>query len=107
MEPVNSWSLSNLMADHGEAGLWAFRNAYPELSTSSYDPARFDAEPVVADAALVVVHAWPNPALVAALGTLRKRRGASTIVFHETHHRMDSDTETSSSFEPPGGPEEP
>src|SRR3546814_4367971 len=47
MEPVNSWSLSNLMADHGEAGLSAFRNAYPELSTSSYDPARFDAEQVV------------------------------------------------------------
>src|SRR3546814_4456788 len=44
MEPVNSWSLSNLMADHGEAVLSAFRNAYPELSTSSYDPARFDAD---------------------------------------------------------------
>src|SRR3546814_13588079 len=69
------------MADHGEAGLSAFRNAYPELSTSSYDPARFDAEQVVEDADLVIVHGWTDPAIVAALGALRKRRGAMTLLF--------------------------
>src|SRR3546814_3566081 len=87
------------MADHGEAGLSAFRNAYPELSTSSYDPARFDAEQVVEDADLVIVHEWTDPAIVAALGALRKRRGAMTLLFHDTHHRMVSDPEAMSRFD--------
>src|SRR3546814_1944146 len=77
----------------------SFRNAYPELSTSSYDPARFDAEQVVEDADLVIVHEWTDPAIVAALGALRKRRGAMTLLFHDTHHRMVSDPEAMSRFD--------
>src|SRR3546814_15402761 len=99
MEPVNSWSLSNLMADHGEAGLSAFRNAYPEFSPSSYDPARFDAEQVVEDAALVIVHEWTDPAVVAALRALRKRRRARTLLFHDTYHPMVSHPETMTRFD--------
>ncbi|HWV11943.1 MAG TPA: glycosyltransferase, partial [Sphingobium sp.] len=36
VEPQGSWSLSNLLADHGEAGLSAFHAAYPELKTFTY-----------------------------------------------------------------------
>src|SRR3954447_17544981 len=35
-EPENAWSLANLIADHGEAGLEPFRNAYPELESRTY-----------------------------------------------------------------------
>src|SRR3546814_12540955 len=55
MQPVNSWSLSNLMADNVADGLSAFRIAYPELSTSRYDPARFDAETVEEVEEMVIV----------------------------------------------------
>ena len=30
-EPEGAWSLANLLADHGEAGLAAWRERYPEL----------------------------------------------------------------------------
>ena len=36
-EPRGSWSLSQLLRDHGEEGLDAYRRAYPELSSQEYD----------------------------------------------------------------------
>src|SRR3546814_6453722 len=54
---------------------------------------------VVEDADLVIVHEWTDPAIVAALGALRKRRGAMTLLFHDTHHRMVSDPEAMSRFD--------
>ena len=38
-EPEGAWSLANLLADHGHAGLDAYRTAYPELSSESFAPA--------------------------------------------------------------------
>ena len=32
-EPEGAWSLENLLRDHGEAGLGAYRDAYPELAS--------------------------------------------------------------------------
>ena len=86
LEPETNWSLDNLLADAGEAGLDAFRAAYPELSPETYRP---DADPaaLVGDAELVIVHEWNEPALVATLGTLRKRGGCFRLLFHDTHHR--------------------
>ena len=85
-EPAGSWSLANLLADHGEAGLHAWRKLYPGLSSTVYDP---DADPVqMADGAdLVIVHEWNEPALVAALGAARKAGARFTLLFHDTHHR--------------------
>ena len=86
LEPETNWSLSNLLADAGEAGLDAFRAAYPDLAPVTYAP---DADPaeLVAGADLVLMHEWNEPALVAALGALRKRGGRFTLLFHDTHHR--------------------
>ena len=85
-EPEGAWSLANLLADHGEAGLAAFHQAYPELQSTVYAA---DADPaaLVGDAELVIVHEWNDPALVAAVGRLRARGGAFTLLFHDTHHR--------------------
>ncbi|GLS53688.1 hypothetical protein GCM10007886_18710 [Methylobacterium gregans] len=85
-EPEGAWSLANLLADHGPAGLDAYRAAYPELAATRYGTV----EPVVervAGADLVVVHEWNDPALVAALGRARAAGARFTLLFHDTHHR--------------------
>jgi spore maturation protein CgeB len=89
-EPEGGWSLANLLADHGEAGLDAGRAAYPELRAQAYG-AGFDAAEASADADLVLVHEWNDPALVAALGRARARGARFTLLFHDTHHRAVSD----------------
>ena len=89
-EPDGAWSLANLRADHGEAGLDAFRTHYPELG-STITPADADLEALVDGADLVVVHEWNEPALVAAIGRLRARGARFTLLFHDTHHRAVSD----------------
>jgi spore maturation protein CgeB len=89
-EPEGAWSLQNLLADHGEAGLAAYRDAYPELRSTLYAP---DADPaaLTEGADLVIVHEWNDPGLVAALGAARARGGRFTLLFHDTHHRAVSE----------------
>ena len=98
LEPEGAWSLTNLLADHGEAGLDAYRAAYPELSSERFAA---DADPaeLVGDAELVIVHEWNDPALVAAIGRLRARRGRFTLLFHDTHHRAVSDPKAIRAFD--------
>ena len=86
LEPEGAWSLANLLADHGEQGLAAYRSAYPRLSSTSYKPDDDPAE-LVGDAELVIVHEWNAPDLVARLGQLRLRGGRFILLFHDTHHR--------------------
>ena len=86
LEPAGNWSVSNLIADAGDAGLDAFRTAYPELAPVTYAA---DADPaeLVDGADLVIVHEWNAPELVAALGRLRRRGAGFQLLFHDTHHR--------------------
>ncbi|WP_174280196.1 CgeB family protein [Sphingomonas bacterium] len=86
LEPARNWSLDNLLADAGEAGLRPFRAAYPELAPDIYEP---DTDPaaLVDGADLVIVHEWNEPALVAAIGRLRAAGGRFLLLFHDTHHR--------------------
>ncbi|MBY9062206.1 glycosyltransferase [Sphingomonas yunnanensis] len=85
-EPADSWSRANLVGDHGEEALAAYRTAYPELSSSRY-AAEVDPAALVDDADVVIVHEWNDHALVAALGALRKAGARFTLLFHDTHHR--------------------
>ncbi len=85
-EPQGAWSLQSLAADHGEAGLEAWRAAYPDLSSTAYGP-DFDPAEACDGADLVIVHEWNDPALVAAVGRLRARGGRFALLFHDTHHR--------------------
>jgi len=86
LEPAGNWSLANLLADAGEGGLEPYRRLYPELASESFDP-QADVAELVGDADLVIVHEWNEPALVAAIGTLRKDGGRFRPLFHDTHHR--------------------
>src|SRR5207248_9552859 len=81
-----AWSLASLLKDHGDSGLAAFHDAYPELSSRTYRrPEEGAAHAWGAD--LVIVHEWNDPELVAAVGRLRGRGGRFTLLFHDTHHR--------------------
>lgn len=85
-EPEESWSLRNLLKDHGEEGLEAWREAYPELASRRYGR-RPDLAAMVEGADLVIVHEWNDRDLVAGLGRLRARGAGFTLLFHDTHHR--------------------
>ncbi|HEY4249754.1 MAG TPA: glycosyltransferase, partial [Roseomonas sp.] len=97
-EPAGSWSLENLLRDHGEAGLAAYRAAYPELRTRML-ASNEEVEAAVSDAELVIVHEWNEPALVARIGQARRRGGRYTLLFHDTHHRAVSDPEAIRRFD--------
>ncbi len=98
-EPEDAWSLANLRRDHGEEGLEAWREAYPELGASTFRDVRAVAETACADADLVIVHEWNDPELVAEIGRRRALGGRFRLLFHDTHHRMVSDPEAISAFD--------
>lgn len=97
-EPQDAWSLQNLLADHGEAGLEAYRAAYPQLGSQTFG-ADFDPAQACDGADLVIVHEWNDPALVAAIGQARKAGGRFTLLFHDTHHRAVSDPDAIRMFD--------
>ena len=96
-EPEASWSRAQLLADHGEAGLAAFAEAYPGLQArrialpDTADDLDAMLAPLLDDAELVIVHEWNEPALVAAIGRARLRGGRFLLLFHDTHHRAVSE----------------
>ena len=91
-EPQDAWSLQNLVADHGAAGLEPYRTTYPDLDSRPYGR-DFDAAAACDGAELVIVHEWNDPKLVAALGRARRDGGRFTLLFHDTHHRAVSEPE--------------
>jgi spore maturation protein CgeB len=97
-EAAGAWSLQNLLADHGEAGLDAYRSAYPELGSTAFEP-DFALEQALDGADLVVVHEWNDPALVARIGKARAAGGRFTLLFHDTHHRAVSDPDAIRAFD--------
>jgi spore maturation protein CgeB len=96
VEPAEAWSRSNLVADAGPEALEAWRAHYPGLDSEQMgaDPASF-----VEGADVVIVHEWTDPAIVAALGAMRKRGAPWTLMFHDTHHRAVSAPEQMRAFD--------
>lgn len=89
-EPEGAWSLANLLKDHGEGGLKAYRSAYPELTSTSFADGA-DLGEMLDGADVVIVHEWNEPWLVAAIGRIKLQGAAFTLLFHDTHHRAVSD----------------
>jgi spore maturation protein CgeB len=97
-EPASSWSLQNLVKDHGQAGASAFEAAYPELSSRTYEDF-MELDLPLSNADVVIVHEWNEPWLVAALGRKRRRGARFTLLFHDTHHRAVSDPQAIRQFD--------
>ncbi len=86
-EPLDNWSLRNLVDHHGLGSLRRFHDLYPDLVSRAYDPAHLDLDAALADADMVLVHEWNSPELVRRVGEARVRHGF-TLFFHDTHHRL-------------------
>jgi spore maturation protein CgeB len=89
-EPLDGWSRSHLVADHGREAVDDVLAAFPSLRSECYDPADPRLGPRTEGADLVIVHEWSDPAIVAELGRLR-RAGGFRLLFHDTHHRLATD----------------
>jgi spore maturation protein CgeB len=90
-EPSDSWSLKNLIEEHGEAPLEDFGRAYPMLKTRRYESSIEDVTPMLDGADLVIVHEWNRHDLVAKVGKARREGGRFRLLFHDTHHRCVTD----------------
>ena len=86
LEPEDSWSRANLVADQGQGAVDRFAHDFPHLEARRYRP-DCEHEAVVDTADLVIVHEWTDPELVARLGRARAAGGGFTLLFHDTHHR--------------------
>ncbi|HEX6957358.1 MAG TPA: glycosyltransferase [Ferrovibrio sp.] len=90
LEPTDSWSRSNLVADQGPEPIERFSRDFPELPVRTYDD-QTDHATLLADADVVIVHEWTAPEIVARIGRLRWQAAPFTLLFHDTHHRAVSD----------------
>jgi spore maturation protein CgeB len=86
-EPAGAWSLQNLLQDRGVSAIAAFHKAYPDLTSTIYEPQDLDLDSALHEADLVIVHEWNEPALVALIGQHHARYRRYRLLFHDTHHR--------------------
>jgi spore maturation protein CgeB len=86
-EPEDAWSRLNAVADGGEHILAETSRLIPGIVAKIYDPVFFDAEELLDDADVAIVHEWNDPEIVARLGAVRRRRSDLLLLFHDTHHR--------------------
>lgn len=87
-EPANSWSVENLLREHGSDALREFKKAFPQLSSTRYDRETLDLDHVMENADLVLVHEWNEPALIAKIGNHARLSRKFKLLFHDTHHRL-------------------
>ncbi|MGC2660652.1 MAG: glycosyltransferase [Bryobacteraceae bacterium] len=86
-EPEGNWSRSNLVSEHGTGPIDAFRRAYPQLSSTFYDPETANATELMKGADVAIVHEWNSHKLVASVGEARRKNPSLRLFFHDTHHR--------------------
>lgn len=98
-EPHDSWSLQNLLREHGAEPIVRFQKAYPLLKTTQYDLDALDLDKELEGADLVLVHEWSDRKLVHRIGEHRSRTGAYRLLFHDTHHRAVTDRESMAAYD--------
>jgi spore maturation protein CgeB len=87
-EPRDSWSVQNLIAQHGWEALVDFHEALPHLVSTRYDLSDLNLDRVLEDADLVIVHEWNDNDLIQRIGEYRRIKGSFYLLFHDTHHRV-------------------
>lgn len=86
-EPAASWSITNLVFEHGKKPIEDFRSAYPSLKENFYRLEALDLDRVLDGADVVIVHEWNDHELIRRIGEFRKSNGGFVLFFHDTHHR--------------------
>jgi spore maturation protein CgeB len=87
LEPVDGWSLHNLLEQGGDGVVKAFHATYPGLRSTFYDPATVNLDDALADADIVIAHEWNDPAFLQRLGEHRARSNGYKLLFHDAPHR--------------------
>jgi spore maturation protein CgeB len=87
LEPENSWSLRNLLAERGSAAITEFNEAFPLHKPFFYSEENFDPGKYLYDADLVLVHEWNSPVIVKKIGDYKLINNNIILLFHDTHHR--------------------
>jgi spore maturation protein CgeB len=98
-EPQDGWSLDNLRREVGEGAVDAFRAAYPDLTSTFYDPATIDLDRALDGADLVIAHEWSDHGLIARLSQHRKGGARYRLLFHDTHHRAVTQPEQMAAYD--------
>jgi spore maturation protein CgeB len=98
-EPRDAWSLANLVAEHGEAPLQAFAQAYPQLRSTRYALDTLDLDAALDGADLVLVHEWNDHALVRRIGEHRRANRHVRLLFHDTHHRAVTEPQAMAAYD--------
>jgi spore maturation protein CgeB len=98
-EPADGWSRTNLLREHGQAPIEAFREIYPGLGSTFYNPATLDLDRALDRIDLVIVHEWNEPALVRRIGAHHRIKGEYRLLFHDTHHRSVTEPEKMAGYD--------
>ena len=75
-EPVDAWSVQNLVHEHGEEALALTTEHYPALQSRRYDRATLDLDEALDGVDVVIVHEWSSHDLRAA-----HRRPSKALAF--------------------------
>lgn len=86
-EPEDSWSRANLVQEAGQAAVLSFQRAFPQLSSTRYQPAALRVDEWLDGVDLAIVHEWNSPELITAVGEYRRQHPGLRLFFHDTHHR--------------------
>lgn len=98
-EPRDSWSVENLLRDHGETSILRFHSAYPRLRSRRYELSSLDLDQALEGARLAIVHEWNAPGLIQRIGEHRKKHGNYLLLFHDTHHRSVTNPQELASYD--------
>jgi spore maturation protein CgeB len=97
-EPKDSWSLSNLVSEHGEEVIDEFHKYYPLLKSVQYNHKTIKLDSILKNADLVIVHEWNEHSLVKKIGEKRKKYPFK-LLFHDTHHRAATQKESMQAYD--------
>jgi spore maturation protein CgeB len=98
-EPADSWSVANLVAEHGQQPIDDFARAYPQLGSRRYDLATLDLPAALDGADLVLVHEWNDHDLVSRIGLHRRDNPGYRLLFHDTHHRSVTEPQSMAAYD--------
>lgn len=97
-EPASGWSRQNLTKDHGAAPILEFERLFPALRSRQYSLETLDLNRELDGADLVLVHEWNPHELVERIGRHRARFGGYTLLFHDTHHRSVTESDSMAAY---------